>query len=415
MKSPSTRLRILHATPFLPYPPDSGGKLVPYHYLEGLARRGHEVILVAPIRQGSDQEALGLISDSIRIVPVPCRSPSPASVAIRFAILGQSIREARHTIPPVKRALERLLEQGAYDVAILDSLFTAYLLPILRRKASRMPAILVDHNVESLLFERYLERKSAMIRTAGRLELARIRRSERNAIGAADKTIALSEKDRQELLRLAPGGDIVTLPPGAPVHPGETIPPPENRASILFLGNYRWQPNRQAARWLVEEIFPRVRDKVSEAVLKLAGEDPAGTMARFHRPDACIHVLGRVEDPGRTMREAAVFIVPLLVGGGVRLKILEALANERPVATTTIGCEGIPLVDGENAVIADDARSLADETAALLRDPERAERLARAGRRLVEEEFGWDAIVERLEGIIRESAGDTPDAMRAAR
>jgi glycosyltransferase involved in cell wall biosynthesis len=168
-----------------------------------------------------------------------------------------------------------------------------------------------------------------------------------------------------------------------------------------------WEPNREAARRLAKKIFPIVRRNVPAAELYLAGLDPSGFLRSLHHPEAGVHAIGRVEDSGKTIREAAVFAVPLRVGGGVRLKILEALANERPVVTTPVGAEGIPLAPGRHALIADRNEEIAEGIVSLLSEPERAAEVAREGRLLVEERFGWDNVVDRLEALlIRIGGGD---------
>ncbi|MFH1277258.1 MAG: glycosyltransferase family 4 protein [Candidatus Eisenbacteria bacterium] len=397
-------LRILHATPFVPFPPDSGGKLVPYHHAVGLTRRGHELTLVAPIRRTGDLDGVRELSREIACAPVPCRPVSRGMTAWRFLGAGESIRIARHRYPAVEREVKRLLARGGFDLVLLDSLFTAYLIPLLRRAAPRTPLVLVDHNVESSLFERYLAGKPFPVRAAGRLELARIRRAEGKGAGEADRVLVLSGRDREELGGLAPGARIHVLPPGAPVRPGEAIPPPERPGIVLFLGSYRWAPNREAARWLADAVFPIVRRAVPSAELRIAGDDPNGTVGDLHRPESGIHVLGRVDDAAETVRAAAIFVVPLRVGGGVRLKILEAMANERPVVSTALGVEGIPCRNGEHLLVADDAESIAGGIVSLIRDEGAAASIARAGRSLVEREFGWNRIVERLEAILLETA-----------
>ncbi len=405
-------LRILHTTPFIPLPPDSGGKLVPFHHITGLAARGHHITFLAPVRRSGDAAALEKMPGPVRVIPVSCARVSSAALAMRFAATGDSLRVTRHSLPETRKACRELLARETFDVAILDTLFTAHLLPVLEEAAPRMPVLLVDHNAESVLFERYLQRQGAPARIAGRVELARIRRAEAAALRGADMTIALSEEDRAHLLKLAPDAEIATLPPGADVFPGETIAPPPDDPVVLFLGDYAWEPNRDAAFWLGDEILPLIRKEVPEAVLHLAGNDSAGKLERLREVPG-VRLLGRVPHAGRAIREAVVCVVPLRIGSGVRLKILEALANERPVVTTSLGGEGIPLVHGTNALIGDDARTIARDTAELLRDRSRARRIAGAGRLLAETEFGWNAILDRLDSIVAQLAGGAADYLDA--
>jgi len=400
MTGTNRKLRILHTSPFVPYPPDSGGKLVNYHYITGLARRGHEVTFLAPLRRPGDEDALGEMSGPRRIVPVRCGSVSRMRLAARTALAGESIRIARHRLRAVELEFRKILAGERFDVIILDSLFTTYLIRVIRDLTPSTPIVLVNHNVESKLFERYLANRSPIVRAAGRIESARIRTAESQAVLQADRVIVLSKVDARYIGELAPGAATVVLPPGTPVSPGEEIPVPEDSRTLLFLGSFRWEPNREAVRRLAATIYPAIRSRIPGAKLLIAGEDPDGRMRSLHDPIAGIHVLGRVEDSRLTIREAAIFLVPLRIGSGVRLKILEAFANERPVVSTSLGCEGIPVEHGYHLIIADDDDSFIESVLGLIGDPERTGRIAAAGRALAEREYGWDRIVERLEGIL---------------
>ncbi len=394
------RLRILHATPFVPFPPDSGGKLVPFHHAVGLAKRGHVVTLVAPLRRAGDGENFARLPRAIRKLPVETANRGIVSTAIRFLFRNESFRVARHTFPAVERAVRRAVGDFDPDVILLDSLFSAYLIPAIRSESPAIPIVLVEHNIESSLFRRYARKLSPPLRWIAAVETARITWMEREFAAASDTVVTLSGADRSGLCAICPSTDPIILPPGTTIRPGTNIPPPTRRNGILFLGNYRWEPNRDAARWLVREIFPRIRSTAPGTTLTLAGDDPTGAMADLHAPSRGVDVRGRVADPGETVREHAVVLVPMRLGGGVRLKILEAFANERPVVTTSLGCEGLPVEDGVHLLIADDAIRFAKSVTSVLRDRAGGFALAAAGRELVESRFGWDRIVGRLDEIL---------------
>ena len=200
----------------------------------------------------------------------------------------------------------------------------------------------------------------------------------------------------------APAARVVTLGPGIATYAGETIPPSRGQ-NVLFLGSYQWPPNIDAAEWMSKEIWPRVKDRVVGARLILAGNDPAGRIAPLADERGGIVVAGFVEDATQTTRAAAVCVAPLRIGGGVRLKIIEALANERPVVTTTIGAEGLGLTPGVHARFADDAESFAASVADFLIGEEEASSSARLGRQYVESRFAWPRVIERLEEILDET------------
>ncbi len=396
-------MRILYTTPFVPYPPTYGGTITPYHHLKGLAARGHDLVMVLPLRRPDDSENVGFVRafGEVRVVPVSAKSP-PRDAA-RALVKGASFRVTRHRIPGVESATERaLLENGPFDVVYLDSFFTSYLLPIVRRHSHSTPVVLLEHNVESQVFARLIERRGGLaMRLLALWEAPRTAAAERAAHAALDRVITFSEEDARTISAGAPGTKTFVLGPGTPTYVGETIPPPPNRRTVLFIGAYHWPPNVDGAEWMARRIWPRVRDRIPDARLVLAGLDPGRRIAPLANASRGIEATGFVEDAVATTRAATVCAVPLRFGGGIRLKIIEALANDRPVVTTTLGAEGLGLSPNVHALFADDEETFAASVVRLLEDESLAQRIAREGRGFVEERFSWPRVLDRLESLLR--------------
>jgi glycosyltransferase involved in cell wall biosynthesis len=171
---------------------------------------------------------------------------------------------------------------------------------------------------------------------------------------------------------------------------------PARDGRLAFIGAMDWFPNQDAVRWMVDDILPLVRKRTPRVTLTLAGRNPPRWMKRLSADG--IRVTGTVEDVSPYLREAAVCVVPLRIGGGTRLKILEALAAGKPVVSTAVGAEGLDLRPGEEIVIADSARDFAEQVAGLLEDKPLRERLAAAGRRAAKR-YAWDSIAPALERV----------------
>lgn len=397
-------MRILYTAPFVPYPPHDGGRLISFHYLKGLAQRGHELTLVLPLRRPEDLESAEQLAELGEVRTVPVRARSTAAIAWEALRYRESLRIRRHTLPEIVSPFVRALADP-FDLVFLDSLFTAYLLPFVRLERPRLPVVLLELNSESQVFQRLVQvRGTHFLRLLALWEQPRITTAERAATRGVDRVLTLSDQDERTLRQLAGDIDTAVVGPGIPTYRGATIPPPPDAKSVLFLGSYHWPPNRDGARWLAREIWPRVRTRHPEARLLLAGADPTGEIARLADPSLGIEALGFVEDAVAVTREVAVTVVPLRIGGGVRLKILEALANERPVVTTPLGAEGLSLTPGEHALYAESAPDFADAVADLLADPARAHDLAVAGRKRVEALYSWDAVIARLEQLLEDVA-----------
>lgn len=195
----------------------------------------------------------------------------------------------------------------------------------------------------------------------------------------------------------------------APVQPVPDDGPTDGATfpTVVCIGLMRYGPNREGAEWLLREVWPLVHDEVPSARLLMVGEESELLTASVRTPN--VELLGRVEDIEPIVRSASVVTAPIPYGSGTRIKILEAFAHRRPVVSTTAGAEGIDAVDGASIVIADDPRSFAAVIVGLLRDPEAAERIARAGRALFDERYAPDAFRATVRSIAARAVGGSGD------
>ena len=178
----------------------------------------------------------------------------------------------------------------------------------------------------------------------------------------------------------------------------------ERATELVFTGSLDWYPNEDAVLHFVDAILPRIRREVPEASLTVAGRNPTPRL-RARAAAAGVRVTGTVDDVRPFVHEAAVFVVPLRIGGGTRLKIFEALAMRKAVVSTTVGAEGLPLTPGEHFLQADDPGDFANHVIELLRAPERRRALGATGRRLVEERYSWAQVAREFEARCEEVVG----------
>lgn len=209
-------------------------------------------------------------------------------------------------------------------------------------------------------------------------------------------TIAVSEGDRNTLAACAPQAHVCDIPTGVdPVYfrPNGTSEVP---ARLVFTGSMDWYPNEDAIIYFLDAIFPRIRREVPAASFCVVGRNPTPRL-RAAAARAAIRVTGKVDDIRPLVAEAAVYVVPLRVGGGTRLKLFEALAMGKAVVSTTIGAEGLPLISGRHFLRADGPEEFASATVSLLRDAAKRRALGAAGRRLVEERYSWAQVAREFE------------------
>jgi len=349
-----------------PYPPVGGGNVTLHGLLAGLQRIGVQVRVVA----------LGGSAGSAS-PPYPMRTthegPRLWPQAAVSVLAGSPASLARYRVSSVMAAVEGELAGFAPHVVHLEQLHMAWLLP---RLVGRVPVVLRQQNVESRLLERLAAVSGPHLRWLLRLEARRLRRVERRACELADVVAAISEIDGRGFQELAPASRVRVLPAA---WEGEGELERERltgEPAFVCIGSFDWRPNRDGVRWLLGEVWPIIRARAPSAVLHVAGPG-SETLAE----PACGGVVrrGRVPRAGALYDRSSVALVPLRVGSGVRLRLLEAWAAEVPAVTTPVGGEGLVARDGEGAILATAAPAFADAALSLAADSSLRRELIAAG------------------------------------
>ncbi|MEO0649794.1 MAG: glycosyltransferase [Planctomycetota bacterium] len=374
-------MRVVVASPFVPWPLADGGSIRTFHLLRHAAREV-DVTLLAVSSGADDPQALGALREAIGSVEILPRSkPSLLRTLTRAKIERWFASEA----------LERRLAQ--IDRNRQADLFELLELPVARTAPSglRTPVLLQHHKLDTDLFARLAgERPSA----AQRFDLAKLRRLERSAARLHPHHLTCSAEDRALLLERYPDLDIAVLPSGYDpdhFHPDGTTRDPH---TVLFLGSLSYGPNVDGLRWFVDRIWPSVRERRPQTRLQVVGREPAPEVQALASDS--IEIVGPVPDVRPYLRAAACLAVPLRVGGGTRLKIVEAMGTATPVLSTRVGAEGLELTDGQELRLADSPEAFAGALLQLLDDPREAAALGRRGLTEAEHRFQWSALAARL-------------------
>jgi glycosyltransferase involved in cell wall biosynthesis len=267
----------------------------------------------------------------------------------------------------------------------------------------RAITVMGQHNVESILLERRAERETRHLQGLYlRYQARKLARYEAAVCRRADRVIAVSEVDAGELAQMTGRQDIATIPNGVDTsyfedHSGASVKP----ASLIFVGGFTWFPNLDGIEFFCDEILPRIAEKIPDVSLTVIGQNPDNAKTRAIAANPRVKVAGRVDDIRPFVAEAAAFIVPLRIGGGTRLKILDALSMGKAIVSTSIGCEGLAVEDGKSILTGDSADAFADRVVKVLRDPELGRRLGAEGRQLVRSVYDWEVIGNRLRNIYK--------------
>ncbi len=385
------RRRILVVAPELPSPPTWGFALRVHHLASHLAEL-HEVRLLAYGTPGSVERVPGVF-EAVTLVAPP---PAPAKRAGQLASVASPLSYHLHArrSDAMQRALDAVVARWSPDVVQIESSVMSWL------RVPKGPVVALDeHNIESELMERIARVEAAPVRAAfGRLEAWKVHREELLAWERADGVALTSAREEEMVRRRLPDAWTCVVPNGVDLDgrrpAGDAAVDPDR---LVFVGSINYRPNTDAVRYMVREVLPLIRSRRPRAVLTVVGQGVPGEVARLRAPG--VEFTGRVDDVRPFVAGAAAVVVPLRIGGGTRLKVLEALAMAKAVVTTSIGCEGIAAGDREHLLVADDPVAFADRVLEVLTDPELRCSLGTAGRELTERLYGWQQAAGRLDAF----------------
>jgi glycosyltransferase involved in cell wall biosynthesis len=392
-------MNILVVTRSLPRPTWGAGTRN-YHLLRALARQ-HTVSLLVLVDENEQSAASHTLpaTRTLRQVALPS-SGSRRFEQIRALATGRSYYLAAHSLPAAQAALDEELARHAYDAVLFESLVVAgYRVP------SQVRIILDEHNIEYELLQRTYQRATGMARRGFNwLEYRRVKPLELAWCRRADLVLVTSERECELLHTLLPENRIQVVPNGVDVQAfsdDASIAPVPGR--IIFTASFDYYPNVQGALYFAEQCWPLIQRAVPTATWHLVGRNPPAEIMRLGTLPG-VTVTGTVPATQPHLAAAQVAIVPLLTGGGTRLKILEALAMRRAVVSTSLGCEGIACISGKHLLVADEPEKFAATVVELLGDSTLCERLGAAGRALVEERYSWEYCGDQLLGALDDAA-----------
>ena len=382
-------------------PVENGGNIRTYHMLRYLASR-HELTFYCYYggKPDSDyeRELQRLLPGSVAVctgkkelsgvargLDYAARLSSRAPYAVsRFADAG------------VQQQLEAWFREQRFDVAVCDFLDAAVNFP----ERLQIPSVLFQHNVESEIWRRHTETASHPAeKMMYGLEFRKMVRYEASAVRRFQHVIAVSENDRRLMMQWVEGDRITVVPTGVDLRQyAPAASAPEPGPVVTFVGAMDWEPNVDGVEYFCGGIWPAIKAEVPEARLRLVGRNPVSRVGKW-ASDA-IEVTGRVPSVVEYLRQSAVVVVPLRIGGGTRLKIYEAMATAKAVVSTTVGAEGLDVHHGRDIILADDARSFSHAVIMLLCDRDLRQRYEKAAAETAAR-YDWPAIGERFGEVLQ--------------
>ena len=395
------RLNVLFFSEPFVYPPDTGGKIRTSQMLRRL-RDVFDITLVShvhPVRDAQHVDQMRPLCNEFH--PVFRSTARKYSLLFYLKVLIRSLSRypvivvndySRQTV----NTLRDLLARHRYDLLVCDFLQPTINLWGLQRP----PTLLFQHNVESKILERhYRTASNPLLRLFWGLQWRKLVRYERLACGRLNGVVAVSDVDKRILEGELGARNVFSIPTGVDTEFFRPAAGAPEAGRLVFMGAMDWLPNEDGILFFADEILPHLRTMWPGARLTVVGRNPSRHLRARLQLHPEIEVVGRVDDVRPYVARGAVFVIPLRIGGGTRIKAFEAMAMGRAVVSTRIGVEGLPVRDGETVVLADDPRDFAAATARLLGDTAERERIERNARAYVVEHASWESAASAFADI----------------
>ncbi len=378
---------------------DSGGKIRTGKILEQLSKH-HDITLISNIEPSKDDPYLAQIDKLCsKFVPVQWKEIRKFTPLFFLRLFFQMF-----SIYPVsvlndyskrlQAAVEEELTKNSYDITICDFVQSA----LMFRNVKKIPTILFQHNVESMIAKRHIRQNNNILaKLFWWLQWKKMLWFEKKVCNRFDTVIAVSEADRNIFNKLYKTDNIKIIPTGVDVDYYKPIPNYKVKEnSLVFCGSMDWLPNEDAMIFFIQDILPVIKKKISDVSLTVVGRNPSPHLIKIIRENPEIELTGWVEDTRPYIAQCALFIVPIRIGGGTRMKIFEAMAMGKVVVSTSIGAEGLPIDNGKNIVIEDSPIVFAQKINELLLPGNDRISVESNALELVQKNFTWSVVAKRF-------------------
>jgi len=395
-------MKILMLTPYLPYPPSEGGQVRSYKLIK-LLSKNHAITLVCFSRQHNTEEQVNHMKQYCKKVIIIQRGKTwTLSNILRTGFSRYPFLVSIYNSPKIKQILQNELDHGDYDLIHAEMSYTLPYLP-----KTKLPIILVEQTIMSRIFSHQAKTdKRILFRPLMWLDILKMRYWEKYFWKKVNRVVTVSEEDADVIKKIIPGLRVDVVPNGVGEDVSNLSKDLHYNHKILYMGNYKWIQNWEAADLLAKKVFPLIKKQAPEATLIIGGQSPTSAVKALADSAMGIQILELKDDDFQGVVHAylgaGLFVAPMYAPGGTRLKILAAMAAMVPVVTTTVGAEGYGAVDGQSILIGNTSQEIADKAVKILKDKKMYGNVAKNARHLVDTSFSWDPIAKKLESIYRE-------------
>jgi len=391
-----SNLRVLVILNRVPWPVKDGGTLAHFNLLQGLHQAGCHLTIAAlnTRKHWVDEKTLPIAFTKLAKLHTAFVDNH---VKVHHAFYNLFTKESDHVKRFVTDRFDEVLHKGlsqqTFDLIVFDGLFVTPYLEMVRSK-SNAKIWLRQHNVESQIWETMAQNTRQILKKWYINLLAkRLQAYEQQVLNQFDALIALTQHDADELKQMGCVKPLLVLPVGIPLQKTISQTPVHSKA-VFHLGAMDWQPNQQAMHWFLKEVWPLVHAKVPDAIFYMAGKKMPNTFSAYQSKS--VKVVGEVDDARAFMQNKQIMIVPLFAGSGIRVKIIEGMSLGKSIVSTTLGAQGIPVVNGKHILVADNAYDFAQSIVSLLEHPERSTSIGMQASDFAHTHFDNEAVTQKL-------------------
>jgi polysaccharide biosynthesis protein PslH len=387
-------MKVLMLTPYLPYPLVSGGQIRTYNLLKHLSKN-HDITLFALIKDETERKHVKELEKYCHKIVLFKRTKNPF-VLRNILLAGFSTYPfvvTRNLPLSMKQAVQKELSSNTYDLIHAE---TFYMMPNIPK--TKVPIILAEQTIEYLGYQDYMNKANPLLRPLLAIDIAKIKYWERYFWGQADKLITMSSDDRRFIEReLGKSLNISVVANGVDLSYFSAVKKRlPSSPTVLFVGTFKWLPNKEAVTEIVEKIWPLIKAQLPSAKLKIVGFSPTGKI-KGYSSDPSIKVLGGIKDIRNAFATSHMLLAPIRSGKGTRYKVLEAMITGTPVVATSLD-----LKNGRDILIAETVTDLANATIRLLKDVSLQAKLGSEGSRVVQSGYSWNTIAKVLDRVYKE-------------
>ncbi len=391
-------MKILMISSYLPYPLHSGGQVRLYNLIKELSEK-HEITLICEKRPHQTADDIREVEKICKkVITVDRRKQWSLQNVAKSTGSSHSFLVTGHTHSQMQEKIQEALARETFDLIHVETFYLMQNLPM-----TSLPVVLVDHNIEYQVYKKFMDRAPLPLRPLLALDIAKIKKEEEASWKQATKVVAVSMEDKKVMEQI--GLHPAIVPNGVNLDQfafKEKSFDKVRTKKILFIGDFTWIQNRESLTFILKEIFPVIKLKKQNAKLWVVGRKiPDSIKNVINDPDILFDEESSSKPTHEIFQEADILLAPIRVGGGTSYKILESMSCGTPVITMKLSADAINAKDSEHLLIGRTAEELAEKTVEILENEKLYQKVARGGRKLIEEKYSWKEIAKELESVYK--------------